>query len=814
MPRFRVSEAMDNLYQDLRYGLRALRKSPGFAAVTIAVLALGIGANTAIFSVVHAVLLKPLPFPEAERVVAVPHTPPQDIFPGRKYFSVSPANYYDWKAQNTVFSSMAMAAGGVSAVTGGGEPVSLDSFYSTGELFTVLKATPLAGRLLTPADDESGQDVVVLSEELWKSRFGGNPAVVGTTMNVDGKAHEIIGVLPSKLAYPVESKLWLPLRLTAEERAIRGAHDFGVLARLKDGVTVEAARSQMNAIAARLATQYPEDNKGWGAAVIPLHEDLVGDVRPALLVLLGAVGFVLLIACANVANLVLARTVARRKEIAVRAALGAARGRIVRPILAETLVMAVVGGALGLVLAGLGVRLIVAFLGEQMPRVNDIRVDLPVLAFTFVLAIVTGILAGLLPAWKLSRANPNDALKEGGRSNADAGSPLLRHTLVVAEVALALVLMLGAGLLVRSLGRLQRVDPGFEPKNVFHARLTLPGGKYPTPQARTAFYQQLLERVRALPGVEAAGAINVLPLTDGGSTQPVAIEGRPVVPLSEQPEVAVRVLTPGALTALKIRLLEGRDFGAIDTADSPAAVLISQTMARRFWPGENAVGKRLTLSFFPNVQREVVGVVADVKLRGLAKTEPIAALYLPHAQMATDWMALLVRTAHDPGSIASAVRQTVRAMDPDQPILNVGTMEQHLGETLSHPRFNMLLLAIFALLALALSALGIYSVLSYGVRRRTREIGIRMALGANRRDVLRLIVVQGMRPALIGLAIGLGGALALGRALSSLVFGVRATDPLTFAAVSLLLGLVALAACAIPAWRASRVHPTEALHEG
>jgi putative ABC transport system permease protein len=805
---------MENLWSDFRYGLRALRKSPGFAAVTIAVLALGIGANTAIFSVVHAVLLKPLPYPEADRIVAVPHTPPQDIFPGRKYFSVSPANYYDWKAQNSVFSNMAMGAGGVAAITGGGEPLSLDSFYVTGEFFGVMKATPLAGRLFSPADDESGHDVVVLSEELWKSRFGGNPSVVGTTVTIDGKAHEIVGVLPAKLAYPAEARLWLPLRLTAEERAIRGAHDFGVLARLKNGVSAEAARSQMNAIAARLAAQYPADNKGWGAAVIPLQEDLVGDVRPALLVLLGAVGFVLLIACANVANLVLARTVARRKEIAVRAALGAGRGRIVRPILAETVVLAFLGGALGLLLAGLGVRLIVAFLGDQMPRVNDIRVDLPVLAFTFVLAIVTGVLAGLLPAWKLSHANPNDALKQGGRSDADAGSPVLRHTLVVSEVALALVLMLGAGLLVRSLGRLQRVDPGFEPKNVLHARLTLPGGKYPTPQSRTAFFERVLERVRALPGVEAAGAINVLPLTDGGSTQPVAIEGRPVVPLSEQPEVAVRVLYPGALPALRIRLREGRDFAATDTADSPPAVLISETMAKRFWPGESAVGKRLTLSFFPGVQREVVGVVADVKLRGLAKTEPISALYRPHSQMAFDWMALLVRTAQDPGSVSSAVREVVRAVDPDQPVLDVGTMEEHLGQTLSHPRFNMLLLGVFAILALGLSALGIYSVLSYAVRRRTREIGIRMALGANSRDVLRLIVLQGMRPALIGVAIGLVGALALGRALSSLVFGVRATDPITFVAAAGLLAAVALLACAVPAWRATRVHPTEALNEG
>jgi predicted permease len=437
-----------------------------------------------------------------------------------------------------------------------------------------------------------------------------------------------------------------------------------------------------------------------------------------------------------------------------------------------------------------------------------------VLAFTFGLAILTGLLAGSLPAWRLSRANPNDALKEGGRSNADAGSPVLRHTLVVAEVALALVLMLGAGLLVRSLGRLRNVDPGFEPSNVLHAQIELPGGKYGEAPGRVAFYKQALERIRAIPGIEAAGAINTLPLTDGGSTQPVAIDGRPVVPLSEQPEVAVRVLSPGAIGALRIRLLEGRDLAETDTADSPGAILISETMAKRFWPGESAVGKRLTMSFWPAMKREVVGVVADVKLRGLAKTEPIAALYVPHAQMPHYLMSFVVRTAQDPASVASAVRAAVKAIDPDQPVMDVGTMQEYLGRSLSHPRFHMLLLGVFAALALLLSALGIYSVLSYAVRRRTREIGIRMALGASRSDVLKLIVFQGMRPALIGLAIGLGGALALGRLLSSMIFGVRATDPVTFAAVSLLLGLVAVAACAVPAWRASRVQPTEALQEG
>ena len=805
---------MRALLQDVRYGIRALRKTPGFTVTAVLLLGLGIGANAAIFSLVHGVLLKPLPFAEPGRIVSVPHVPPQDIFPGAKTFAVSPANYLDWKAQNDVFSKMTIFSGDSLTLTGLGRPEALDAGIVSADFFAVLGVLPLVGRLFQDGDDAPGRHVAVLSEGLWKDRFGASPAAVGTVAILNGGPYTIVGVLPERATYPEGVRLWVPLSFSPQERAVRGIHDYSVLARLKPGVSLEAARSRMSAISARLAAQYPEDDRGWGAAVIPLHEDLVGDVRPALLILLGAVAFVLLIACANVANLLLARALGRRKEIAVRVALGASRARIVRQLFVETMLVALAGGALGLVLARGTVSVLVAAVADQMPRAAEIRVDAAVLLFGLGVSLVTGALAGLLPAWRLTRADPNDALKQGGRSESDAGSPAIRNTLVVAEVALALLLMAGAGLLVRSLGRLRSVAPGFDPEHVLTAFVSIPEQKYVTPESRRAFHERLLESVRALPGVTSAGAINTLPLTDGGSTQPVTIEGRAAARLSEQPEVAVRVVMPDTWKTLRVRVLAGRDFTAADRDGAAPVVMVSDAMARKFWPGESAVGKRLTLTFYPGVSREVVGVVADVKLRGLARREPIAALYVPHSQMPRTGQWLLVRTGPDPSSLARAVESAVHSLDPDQPVVALGTLKQHLRDSLAHARFNTGLLTAFAGLALLLSAAGIYSVLAYSVRRRTREIGIRLALGADTPDVVRLVVVQGMKPALAGLGLGIGGALILGRAMSSLVFGISATDPGTFAAAAGILGLVALAACALPAFRASRVAPTVALTEG
>ncbi len=807
---------MKTLAQDLRYAFRVLWKSPGFAGAAVLILALGIGANTAIFSVVNAVLLRPLPFEDADRLAKVWHVPPAELFHGMTRFSVSPGNYLDWRRQNGSFETMAAYALTSVNLTGLGAPEAVPATVVTADFFSVMRARPSMGRAFAPGEDDPGKGpVVVLSHAFWKSHLGGAADAVGRKIQLDGAAYTVIGVMPAKFDFPDRTQLWTPLAWSEADRAVRGIHDYLVVGRLKDGVAVAKAQAEMDTISRRLADQFPKDNKGWGAVVVPLREDFVGDVRPALLVLLGAVAFVLLIACANVANLMLARTLARQKEIALRTALGASRGRVLRQLLSESLLLALTGGAAGLLLARAAIDSIVTLLAQRLPRAGEISLDLSVLAFTFAVSVATGVLAGLLPAWRMTKTSVNDALKQGlGRADTDSGGTGTRGLLVTAEVALALVLMVGAGLMVRSLWQLRRVDPGLDPRNVLTMSLAIPQARYAEPSRQNAFYERVLDRTRALPGVEAAGAISTIPMTGRGSTQPVAIEGRPAGDLSEQPEVAVRLITPGALRTLRIAILKGRDLAPSDAEKSAAVVLVSESMAKRFWPDGDALGKRLTLSFFPGVTREVVGIVRDVKLTGLDVVNPVPTLYAPLAQIPMPYMALVVRTVPPPETLTAAVTAAIHEIDPEQPVVDVATMNALVDGSLSPQRFNMLLLAAFALLALLLASAGIYSVLSYGVRRRAREIGIRMALGAQLSDVLRMIVVQGMRPALLGLAIGLAGALALRRVMSNLVFGVTASDPATFAAVAALLAAVALAACAVPAYRATRVEPMEALREG
>jgi putative ABC transport system permease protein len=812
---------MNGLIQDIRYALRQLRKSPGFATVAVLTLALGIGANTAIFSVVNAVLLRPLGFKDANQLVRVYHVPPPESFPGIGRFSASAANYLDWEKQNHVFAQMAIYSYRSFDLTGGDKPEQVDVCAVSYGFFLTLGVQPMLGRVLLQEEDQPGRShVVVLSHRLWQENFGANPDLVGRNIKLDGTAYLVAGVMPASFQFPDYAQMWTPMAWTDQERAVRGEHHYTVIARLRPDVHLQQAQAEMDTISARLQQQYPADDKGWGAVVVPLHDDLVSDVRPALLVLLGAVAFVLLIACVNVANLALAKTFSRQKEIAIRTALGATSARVLRQILIESVLLALAGGALGLAYAHFGVHFIVAFLADKLPHSIDIGLDSRVLGFTAAISVATGIAAGVLPALRLSRGDVNEALKQGlGRTDADSSGYRTRRILVVSEVALSLMLLIGAGLMIRSFQKLRAVNPGFDSRNVLTMTLTVSHAKFPLPAEVVSFFDQVLQRVRELPGVESAGVIDDLPLSDEGSHQPITIEGRPAPPMSEQPEVDVRFVSPGYMNALHIPMLRGRDLDDSDIAGRPAVILISESMARQFWPGQDPLGKRLTLTFFPDAVREVVGVVGDVKIDSLDQTRPGAMVYFPLDQLSVPatggWssftMALVVRSG--PGSLGmvSAVSNAVHQVDRETPLRDIVTMDELVTNSLSQQRFNMLLLGAFAGLALLLAALGIYSVLSYSVRRSVREIGIRLALGADLGDVVRMVVFEGMKPTLLGVAIGAVGALALGRVLSNLVYGVRPTDPITFLAVAALLAAVALAASIIPAYRAAKVDPMVAL---
>jgi putative ABC transport system permease protein len=811
---------MNGLIQDFRYALRQLRKSPGFAAVAVITLALGIGFNTAIFSVVNAVLLRPLAFADASRLVRIWHVPPEKSFPGMTTFPVSAANYLDWERQTQVFDHMAIYSYHGFTVTGGDKPEQLSAGAVSSGFFATLGVQPILGRVLSPEEDQPGRShVVVLSYGLWQEHFGGNPGIVGHDINLDGQPYLVAGVMPANFQFPDFAKMWTPMAWTDQERAVRGEHHSIVIARLKPGVDLNQAQAEMNTISDRLQQQYPDDDKGWGAVVVPMQQDLVSDVRPALLVLLGAVAFVLLIACVNVANLALAKTFSRQKEIAIRTALGATSARILRQILTETVLLALSGGALGLAFAHFAVRFIVAFLADKLPHSIEVGLDSEVLIFTAIISVVTGIVAGVLPAWRLTRRDVNEALKQGlGRTDADSGGHRTRSVLVVSEVALSLMLLIGAGLMIRSFQNLRNVNPGFDSRHVLTMSVMVSRAKFLSPDQATSFFDRVLQRVRSLPGVESAAVIDNIPLT-GGSHQPIAIEGRPVVPMSEQPEVDVRLVSAGYMSAMHIPTLRGRGLSDTDVAGRPAVVLVSESMARQFWPGEDPVGKRLTLTFYPEAIREVVGVVGDVKLDSLDEMRPSATLYFPLDQVsvpaAGGWrsfpMTLVVRSRSGSGELASSVSNAVHEVDRDIPLVDISTMDELVENSLSQQRFNMLLLGAFAALALLLAAVGIYSVLSYSVKRSVREIGIRLALGAPVGEVLRMVVFEAMKPTLLGVAIGTAGALALGRVLSSLIFGVRPTDPVTFVAVAALLAAVALVASIVPAYRATKVDPMVAL---
>jgi predicted permease len=728
-----------------------------------------------------------------------------------KTFSVSPANYLDWRTQNDVFEGMSIYAYTSRILTGQGEPDALSAALVSADFFTVLGATPERGRFFDSQNEEVGHEhVVVLSESAWRSRFGAEPGIVGRSVLLNGEPFEVVGILPQRLTFPDRTQLWLPLAWTPAERQVRGNHNYEVIARLKDGADVGHAQAEMTTISRRLEHEYPADDKGWGALVIPLQQDLVGDVQPALLVLLGAVAFVLLIACANVANLLLARTIGRSKEIAIRAALGASRMRVLQQLLIESFLLGVCGGIVGAITARFALAIIVDTLGQRLPRASEVAIDGRVLAFTCIVAAFSGILTGLVPAWRLARGDVHDALKQGGRAGSASSDRRVRNTLVVSEVALALMLLVGAGLMVRTLWQLRAVDPGIDPRNVLTMTVALPATKYPQRVEQMRFFDSALRAIGSLPGIESATAVDALPL-HGGSTQPVAVEGRPVVTLSEQPEVEVRRIMPGYLRAMRTRLLAGRDLAEADRADRPLVVMVSESMARRFWPGESPLGHHLTLGLLSNQPREVVGVVNDIKLLKLESNEPIAAVYLPIAQLPSSRLSLVVRSAGPPEQLTPAVVNAVHGVDPEQPVVDILTMDDVIGGTLARQRLAMFLLTIFAALALSLAAFGIYSVLSYTVRQRVQELGIRMALGAPPSGVLRMVLVDGLKPILLGLSLGLAAAAALGGLLRTLIFGVAPQDALTFVSVSLVIVGVGVVASLVPAYRATRVDPLTAL---
>jgi putative ABC transport system permease protein len=808
---------MDTLWQDLRYGLRMLRTRPGFTLVAALTLALGIGANTAIFSVVNAVVLRPLPYPDPERLVMLWGTNARD---GNQQQPASYAEFNDWKNQARSFSALAGASPAWTfTLTGGGEPEQIQGLYVSANLFPMLGVTPARGRAFLPEEDRTGgPPVVIVSQGLWQRRFGGDPNVIGKTLTLGGNSLTIVGIMPSGFQFlEPEAEVWVPLAQNQFANNARVVRLLSVIGRLKDDVKPEQASAELATIARQLETQYPNTNTGVGLRLVALHEQVTGKVRPALLLLFGAVGLVLLIACANVANLMLVRSAARRKEIAVRAALGAGRLRLIRQLLTESIALSVLGGAGGVLLAAWGVDLLLAMSPIQLPRYHKIGIDAAVLGFTLAATVVTGIVFGLAPAWQAAQLDLHAALKEGGRgAMADAGQRRLSNLLVIAETAMALVLLISAGLLLRSFVRLLEVDPGFATENVLTMQVGLPNATYSQPGQRIAFYQQLEERLKALPEVQAVGLVTRLPLLAAlnNVTSFLTIEGRPV-PAGQRPEIDFRRASTGYFQAMGIPLLSGRLVREEDVTKNTGAVLINEAMAKRFWPGEDPIGKRISTATGTGQNtrwQTIVGVVGNVRHLGL-DIEPRPEIYYHTNTLPPFGPVLVIRTTSDPKNLIAAARTKVRELDRDLPISNINTMEQLVAQSVAQRRFGMLLLGIFAALALALAGIGIYGVMSYTVAERTPEIGIRMALGASRRDVLRMVIGQGMALSVAGIALGLAAAVALTRLMASWLFGVSATDPLTFATIALLLAAVALAACYLPARRATRVDPMVALRD-
>jgi putative ABC transport system permease protein len=801
---------MRSLLHDLRHGVRLLRRSPGFTVVAVAALAIGIGANTAIFSVVNSLLIQPLPYRDADRLAVIwEHNLPRD----RRSNVVAPANFIHWCEMNRAFEDLAAVSMTLRVtLTGRGEPEELPAQIVSAGLFSILGVQPAIGRAFLAEEDRPLSRVAVISDRLWKRRFNADRALVQRSITMQGVPVTVVGIMPPGFSFLDRTvDVWMPIGLPVEARTPRGRW-LTVVGRLRAGITRDAAQQEMTRVHAELTRMFPDFNTGWTARVVPLREQLTGDVKPALLLLLGAVGFVLLIACANVANLLLARATARQREFAVRAALGAARGRLVRQLLAESVVLAMAGGAAGLLLAWWALHLLRVFVAERLPiqRLDTVAIDGWVLAFTAAAAVISGLFFGLIPAMTASGTSLHESLKEGGRSGSGGRGARARGAFVVVEVAVALVLLVGAGLLVRSFARLLAVDPGFEPNRTVTMRVGLPRARYPEPAQRIQFFQRLFEQVDALPGVEGAGAISFLPLTGLGSATAFEISGRPKPERGQDLVCDVRVIAHDYFKAMGMPLVKGRPFTAGDAGDAQNRVVINATMARQYWPGEDPIGKRITVSWDDPREDEIIGVVGDTRHADL-ETEPRATIYWPYARFSYPSMTLSIKASAAMEPLAGAVMSIVREQDAELALADIRTMEEVVALSVAQRRLTMLLLSGFAGAALLLAAVGIYGVIAYSVTLRTQEIGIRMALGAQRRDVLQMVVGHAMALTVTGIVFGGIGALALSRLMSGLLFATKPADPATFVVVSAVLAGVAALASYVPGRRATRVDPVVAL---